>query len=62
MRRQQPDPETLAEVITVMHACGYLTVEVDPTDDSKVLVRAAPRLIQMIEERGVTMNDCVSMP
>ena len=57
MRRRQPDPETLAEALCLMQACGYITVEADPNNASSVLVSAAPRLLQLIEDRGVTLDD-----
>ena len=55
--RQQPDPETLAEVLCLMQACGYITAEPNPDRPGEVLVRAAPRLAQLIETRGVTLDD-----
>ena len=57
MRRRQPDPETLADVLCLMQACGYITVESNPHNDGEVFVRPAPRLLQMIDERGVTLDN-----
>jgi len=51
------DPEVLAEVINLMEACGYITVEDNPNNPNEVIVRAAPRLVQTLERLGITKDN-----
>jgi hypothetical protein len=51
------DPETLGYTLDLLEEMGLLIVEDNPNNTDAVIVRAAPRLIQMIEEQGVTLDD-----
>ena len=57
MRFPDIHPEDLAEVLHVLQRSGHITVVPDPNDPDAVLVSAAPRLVKLIEERGVTLAD-----
>jgi len=52
------DPKVLAEVLVLLEATGLLNVKSDPNDPTSVLVSPSPKLVSMIEARGITSADC----
>ena len=49
-------------IVELLQATGLLNVKPDPNDSSRVLVSASPKLVEMIEARGVTLDDFSNRP
>jgi hypothetical protein len=49
------NPEDLATAVDALERAGYITVTTAANGDQ--LIGAAPKLVELIEERGVTLAD-----